>query len=78
MAEPQTEPVRRGRTGGSPWHWLLVIPVVVPLLVFVFNSRNPYFLGFPRFYWLQLLFILLSVATTLVVYRLTGGGRGQR
>lgn len=70
MVEPQTEPVPRGRTG-SPWHWLLIIPVVVPLLVFLFNSKDPYFLGFPRFYWLQLAFIVLSVATTLAVYRLT-------
>jgi hypothetical protein len=73
MVEPQTEPVPRQRTGGSPWHWLLIIPVVVPLLVFLFNSKNPYVLGFPRFYWLQLAFILLSVATTLLVYRMTKG-----
>jgi hypothetical protein len=78
MAEPQTKPVPRGRTGGSPWHWLLIIPVVVPLLVFLFNGKNPYFLGFPRFYWLQLVFILLSVATTLVVYRLTSERRARR
>jgi hypothetical protein len=77
MVEPQAEPVRRGRKG-SPWHWLLIIPVVVPLLTFLYNSKNPYILGFPRFYWLQLLFIVLSVATTLTVYRLTSGGRAQR
>lgn len=77
MVEPQTEPVPRRRTS-SPWHWLLIIPVVVPLLVFLFNSKNPYILGFPRFYWLQLIFILLSVATTLIVYRLTSGERSER
>jgi Protein of unknown function (DUF3311) len=76
MVEPQTEPAPRRRL--NAWHWLLVIPVVVPLLVFLFNARNPYFLGFPRFYWLQLAFILLSVATTLVVYNLTKSGRAQR
>ncbi|GAA5184380.1 hypothetical protein GCM10023322_25740 [Rugosimonospora acidiphila] len=78
MAEPQTQPVPRARTGRSHWHWLLFIPVAVPLMVFLFNSKNPYFLGFPRFYWLQLAFILLSVATTLVVYRLTSNGRAGR
>jgi len=75
MVEPQTEPVPRN---SSAWHWLLVIPIVVPLLVFLFNSKNPYILGFPRFYWLQLVFILLSVATTLVVYNLTKSRRAQR
>ncbi len=76
MVEPQTEPVPRRRTGRSAWHWLLVIPVLVPLLVFLFNSKNPYVLGFPRFYWLQLVFILLSVATTLVVYNVTKSREG--
>ena len=74
MVEPQTGPVPRGRS--AAWHWLLVIPVVVPLLVFLFNAKDPYFLGFPRFYWLQLAFILLSVATTLVVYNLTKSREG--
>ncbi len=76
MVEPQTQPAPRDRSGA--WHWLLVIPIVVPLLVFLFNSKDPYFLGFPRYYWLQLAFILLSVATTLVVYNLTKSGRAQR
>ena len=76
MVEPQTKSAPRGHS--SAWHWLLVIPIVVPLLVFLFNAKDPYFLGFPRFYWLQLAFILLSVATTLVVYFLTRSGRAQR
>jgi ABC-type transport system involved in cytochrome c biogenesis permease component len=76
MVEPQTERVPRRRPGSSAWHWLLVVPVVVPLLVFLFNSKDPYVLGFPRYYWLQLLFILLSVATTLVVYNMTKSREG--
>jgi len=51
----------------SRWHWLLLIPIVLPL----YNRRDPYFLGFPRFYWLQLAFIVLAVATTTLVYQLT-------
>jgi hypothetical protein len=74
MVQPQTEPVQRRRS--SAWHLLLVVPVVVPLLVFLFNAKDPYVLGFPRFYWLQLAFILLSVATTLVVYQLTKSREG--
>lgn len=58
-------PPRRG------WQWLLVVPVVVPLLTFLYNGKDPHFLGFPRFYWLQLAFIVLGVATTTLVYQLT-------
>ena len=65
-ASSPPEPIDR-----SPWYWLLVIPVVVPLLVFVYNASEPRLLGFPRFYWLQLAFIPLSVVVTVVVYRLT-------
>ena len=70
MAPPQTDPVPRNDVR-SRWHWLLVVPVVVPLLVFLYNGKDPYLLGFPRFYWLQLAFILLGVTTTTLVYQLT-------
>src|SRR2546423_6291772 len=73
---------RRGRTGRSDngqedvmasrrWHLLLIVPVVVPLLVFLYNGKDPYLFGFPRFYWLQLAFILLGVGTTSLVYQMT-------
>ncbi len=70
MAQPESPP-------GAPatrrplWAWLLVLPVVVPLLVFLFNDKEPRLWGFPRFYWLQLAFIALGVATTTLVYQLT-------
>jgi Protein of unknown function (DUF3311) len=70
MAPPaQTEPVPR--QDRSRWHWLLIVPVVLPLLVFLYNGKDPYFLGFPRFYWLQLAFILVGVGTTTLVYQMT-------
>jgi hypothetical protein len=55
----------------SPWNWLLFIPIVVPLLTFLYNATPPQLFGFPRFYWLQLAFILLGVATTTLVYQMT-------
>jgi hypothetical protein len=67
MAPPPTEPSRRP----ASWHWLLIVPTVVPLLVFLYNGKDPYLFGFPRFYWLQLAFILLGVGTTTLVYQLT-------
>jgi uncharacterized protein DUF3311 len=70
MAPPQSPTTQRTDVRGR-WHWLLVVPVVVPLLVFLYNSKDPYLFGFPRFYWLQLAFILLGVGTTTLVYQLT-------
>jgi hypothetical protein len=63
------------RSDRSPWNWLLLIPIVVPLLTFLYNAESPTLFGFPRFYWLQLAFVFLGVATTVLVYRLTRPSR---
>ena len=55
----------------SPWNWLLFIPIVVPLLTVWFNADEPRLFGFPRFYWMQLAFILVGVSTTTLVYQMT-------
>ena len=34
-------------------------------------TNDPRLFGFPRFYWLQLAFILLGVGTTTLVYQMT-------
>ncbi|MEO3857913.1 DUF3311 domain-containing protein [Acrocarpospora sp. B8E8] len=59
------------RSDRNPWYWLLVVPIVVPLIPALFNSIEPRLFGIPLFYWLQLLFILLSVSITILVYRRT-------
>ncbi|HEX6497898.1 MAG TPA: DUF3311 domain-containing protein [Micromonosporaceae bacterium] len=69
--EPKTEPVPQRRSDRSPWNWLLIVPVVVPLLTFLFNAKSPYLWGWPRFYWVQMAFIILGVATTTLVYQMT-------
>jgi hypothetical protein len=86
-ADPQSgasataDPARSGpaappqRTDRSPWNWLLIIPIVVPLLTPLYNSASPRLLGFPAFYWLQFAFILVGVTTTSVVYQMTKRGR---
>jgi hypothetical protein len=71
MSQPETSPARTDR---SAWNWLLIIPIVAPLLVVLFNGRTPTLFGFPRFYWLQLAFILLGVGSTTLVYQLTKRG----
>jgi uncharacterized membrane protein len=59
------------RTDRSPWNWLLVVPIVVPLLVPLYNKVEPTLFGWPLFYWLQLAFVALGVLTTSIVYRMT-------
>ncbi|WP_412540002.1 DUF3311 domain-containing protein [Longispora sp. K20-0274] len=67
MPAPDTAPRRSDR---SPWNWLLLVPIVLPLLTFVFNADSPRLFGFPRFYWLQLAFIIVGVSATTLVYRM--------
>ena len=59
------------RSDRSPWNWLLILPVVVPLLTFVFNRSTPRLAGFPFFYWAQFAFIILGVGCTTIVYLAT-------
>jgi hypothetical protein len=72
MAEPtESTPAPAARTDRSPWNWLLVIPIVLPVLTPIYNFDSPRLWGFPAFYWLQFAFILVGVATTSVVYQMT-------
>ncbi len=59
------------QTDRSPWNWVLLIPIVIPLSTPLFNHETPALFGFPLFYWLQLLFVLLGVGCTALVYNRT-------
>jgi hypothetical protein len=72
MTDP---PPAAPRDDRSPWYWLLLVPIVIPLATFLFNADGPRLFGFPRFYWLQLAFIVVGVATTTLVYQMTKRGR---
>jgi hypothetical protein len=75
---PDPTITRRVRAAdASPWNWLLLVPIVLCLLTPVFNRATPTLFGFPAFYWLQLLFVLVGVATTVTVYQLTKRKRGE-
>jgi hypothetical protein len=71
MAEPESEAAPTPRSDRSPWYWLLVVPIVLPLLTPLFNFDSPRLFGFPAFYWLQFAFIGVGVAATSVVYART-------
>jgi hypothetical protein len=76
--DPATEQVAPHRSDRSPWNWLLLIPIVVPLIVPLYNANDPTIFGWPRFYWLQLAFVALGVATTALVYRMTRRSSTER
>lgn len=59
------------RSDRSPWNWLLLVPIVVPLLVPLYNKKTPMLGGWPFFYWLQLVLVALGVICTFIVYRAT-------
>jgi uncharacterized integral membrane protein len=58
-------------TDRSPWNWLLLLPIVLPLITLIYNRENPHLLGFPFFFWFQLLFTLLAAAVSGIVFAAT-------
>jgi hypothetical protein len=59
---------RKRRADASPWHWLLLIPIVLPLLPPLYNRMEPRLLGLPFFYWCQLGFAGVAAAITAIVH----------
>jgi hypothetical protein len=53
----------------SPLAWLLLIPYIGLLWVPFYNSMEPKLLGFPFFYWYQLLWVPITSFITWLVYR---------
>jgi uncharacterized membrane protein HdeD (DUF308 family) len=76
--DPATGQVAPRRSDRSPWHWLLLVPIVVTLIVPLYNHVDPKLGSFPVFYWLQLAFVALGVATTALVYRMTRRSPAER
>ncbi|GIF68266.1 hypothetical protein Ais01nite_63010 [Asanoa ishikariensis] len=72
MSDPEVPAPAVARANDkNAWNWLLFVPIVIPLITPLFNHDSPRLFGFPTFYWLQLLFIVLGVSTTTVVYQMT-------
>jgi hypothetical protein len=70
MSADLSPPAAR-RSDHSPWNYLLLIPIVLPLLTFLYNHETPKLLGIPFFYWSQMLLAPLAVLTTVSVFYLT-------
>ena len=59
------------REGRSRWHYLLLIPIVVPLWLPLYDRMEPRLFGFPFFYWCQLAFAVLAVLCLSLTHVLT-------
>lgn len=53
------------------FYWLLVVPFVATLVPPLYARREPALLGFPFFYWYQILWIVLSALLVWIVYLAT-------
>ena|SRR5690349_4494965 len=75
------EPRRGGRAPGRrvrhrdddrrAVHWLLVIPIVMPLLVPLYNRVDPKLAGIPFFYWYQMATALVAIVVMTFLYQVT-------
>jgi uncharacterized membrane protein YhdT len=57
------------------WYWLLLLPLIGTLIPPFYNHDSPRVIGIPFFYWYQMVWIVLSVLCTVLVYRRTRGDR---
>ncbi|GIF95523.1 DUF3311 domain-containing protein [Catellatospora citrea] len=69
MPEFGARPARRG------WRWLLLVPILAPLPVGLYNRLEPQLWGIPFFYWYQVGCAVLAMAVTTFVHRMTRAGR---
>ncbi len=73
-ADAHRRPPRDAAAGGSrradasAWHWLLLVPIVLPLIPGLYNRMEPTLFGLPFFYWSQLGFAFLASAVITVVH----------
>jgi hypothetical protein len=56
------------RSDASPWNWLLLIPIVLPLVPGLYNRIEPTLFGVPFFYWCQLSFAFLASGIIALVH----------
>ncbi len=59
------------------WRWLLIVPLVLPLLVTFYNRMEPRLWGVPFFYWAQMACALIAMVAITLVFQLEKA-RGRR
>ena len=62
---------RRRADDRRPINWLLLIPIVMPLLVPLYNRVDPKLAGIPFFYWYQMATALVAIVVMTFLYQVT-------
>ena len=57
-----------GRVNKRWWYALLLVPLIATLIPPFYVRSEPQLLGFPFFYWYQLLWVILASAVTWIVF----------
>ena len=65
------EAVAPERARTRVWYLLLVVPLIGTLIPPIYNRKNPTLIGIPFFYWYLMLWVPVSAACLVVVYRFT-------
>ena len=65
---PARSRARTRRADANRWHWLLLVPIVLPLIPAIYNRVEPTLFGIPFFFWGQLAFAFLASAVIAVVH----------
>lgn len=68
---PGSPPRRRPTGAWAVIAALLGVSIVVPLLVFLYDSETPALFGFPFFYWFQFAMIPVVSLFTSIAFRLS-------
>jgi uncharacterized protein DUF3311 len=68
---PPPPEVAYDRPRHPAWHWLLLIPITLPLLTPLYNRLEPRLLGLPFFYWCQMAFVFVDIGIITLVYQVT-------
>jgi hypothetical protein len=63
--------VRRSSGAWLAVYACLAVGIVVPLLVFLYDSPTPRLIGFPFYYWFQFLLIPIVSALTYTAFRIS-------
>jgi hypothetical protein len=78
----QPSPPARGRPILSPLRVIaavcLIAPFVAMLWIPSYNKTSPKLLGFPFFYWYQLLWVIITAVLMIVAFTAANRDRAQR
>ena len=68
---PKARPTRRTGAAWAVVALLLGIGIVVPLMVFLYDSQTPTLFGFPFYYWFQFAMIPVVSLMTFVAFQIS-------